>query len=244
MSKKEMDAVGNDGSYQVKKSRKLNIFAFIACILASFLIWIYVMNTQNADYTKTFTLKVDVLNAEQLESDRDLAVYGILNKDVTVTIRGKKTDVRKYIEKDFRAYLDLSNIKGKGQIITLNTVVETPSAALTVVSVEPASVEVYVDTPMSKVLVPKPTCPGDSGGRIGLALAADTPTVEISGPASYIEKIAYAEVIIPYFDTYKAGDSITTSDIRLYGSDDKRLSTLYMTVLNDSFIVKVESVNE
>ena len=77
-----------------------------------------------------------------------------------------------------------------------------------------------------------------------LVIASDTPTLEISGPSTYIEKIAYAEVVIPYSDNYKVGDSVTTSGIRLYGSDDKIISTLYMTVANDSFIVKVESINE
>jgi YbbR domain-containing protein len=243
MSQNEKHVAGDDGSYEIKKNRKLNILAFVACIFASFLIWIYVMNTQNTDYTKTFTLSVDVLNAEQLEEDRNLAVYGVPSKDVTVTIRGKKSDVRKYIEKDFRAYLDLSSVKQKG-LITLGTVVETPSAALTVVSIEPSGVDVDVDTPMSKVLVPTSKCLGENGDKIILELAADTPTIEITGPSTYIEKIKRAEVVVPYSDTYKVGDSVTTSGIRLYGEDDSLLSTLYLTVVNDSFIVKVVSINE
>ena len=243
MSQKEKYVAGGDGSYEIKKNRKLNILAFIACIFASFLIWIYVMNTQNADYTKTFTLSVDVLNAEQLEADRSLAVYGVPNKDVTVTIRGKKSDIRKYIEKDFRAYLDLSSVKQKG-LITLGTVVETPSAALTVVSIEPSGVDVYVDTPMSKVTIPTPKCLGENGDKITLELSAETPTIEITGPSTYIEKIKRAEVVVPYSDAYKVGDTVTTSGIRLYGEDDSLLSTLYLTVVNDSFIVKVVKINE
>lgn len=240
--KKVNESAVNDGSYEVTKNRKLNIFAFIACILASFLIWIYVMNTQNADYTKTFMLNVDVLNAEQLDAERNLSVYGIPDKAVTVTIKGKKTDVMKFVEKDFRAYLDLSAIKQKGAT-TLNVSVETPSAALTVVSVEPTGVEAYVDTPMSKVLVPTPKCAGGNDQKVSLSLSPDTPTLEISGPSSYIEKISYAEVVIPYSNSYTYGDMVTTSDIRLYGSDDKELSKLYMTFVNDSFIVKVELLN-
>ena len=243
MSQNEKHVAGGDGSYEIKRSRKLNILAFVACIFASFLIWIYVMNTQNADYTKTFTLSVDVLNAEQLEADRSLAVYGVPNKDVTVTIRGKKSDIRKYIEKDFRAYLDLSSVKQKG-LITLGTVVETPSAALTVVSIEPSGVDVYVDTPMSKVTIPTPKCLGENGDKITLELSAETPTIEITGPSTYIEKIKRAEVVVPYSDAYKVGDTVTTSGIRLYGEDDSLLSTLYLTVVNDSFIVKVVKINE
>ena len=240
-NKNEKEYVGADGSYQVKKSKKLNVFAFIACVLAALLIWIYVMNTQNDGYTKTFSLKVDVLNAEELLEERDLSVFDIPKKDVTITIRGKKTDVQKYIEKDFRAYLDLSTIKEKGDT-TLNVAVETPSAALSVVAVEPSSVNVYVDTMTSKVLVPNVKCVKED--KLALSLAPDNPTIEISGPTTYIEKISYVEVVIPYSETYNVGDSVTTSDIRLYASDDTRVSTKYMTFLKDSVIVRVELINE
>ena len=76
--------------------------------------------------------------------------------------------------------------------------------------------------------------------KLSLSLSPDTPILEISGPSSYIEKIAYAEVVIPYSESYSFGDVVPTSDIRLYGADDKELSKHYMTFLNDSFIVKVE----
>ena len=241
MSKKEKETVGTDGSYQVKKNKKLNIFAFVACVLASFLIWIYVMNTQNDDYTKTFTLAVKVTNAEDLQRESGLSVYGIPDKSVTVTIRGKKTDVRKYSEKDFRAYLDLSAIEEKG-MINLNVSVESPSAALNVVSVDPAGVDVYVDKKLIKIFEPIPKCEED--GKLSLSIASDDPTVEISGPSTYLDKVVYAEVYVPYSDTYGVGDSITTSDIRLYSEDGKELSDLYMTFSKESLVVKVESINE
>jgi hypothetical protein len=97
---------------------------------------------------------------------------------------------------------------------------------------------------MSKVIVPRPTCGSANDGKLILSLAADTPILEISGPSSYIEKISYAEVVIPYSDYYSIGDNVTTSDIRLYGSDDKELSKEYMTFLKDSFVVKVEQIHE
>ena len=240
-NKTEKDFTAGDGSYQVKKNKKLNIFAFIVCVFVAFFVWVYVMNTQNDDYTKTFTLDVEVLNSEALLEASNLSVFGIPNTNVTVTIRGKKADVRKYIEKDFRAYLDLSSIKKKGAM-ALGVGVETPSASLSVVNVEPASVNVYVDTMTAKVLVPTPK--SDNPDKLVLSLAADNPTIEISGPSSYMEKIASAEVYVPYSKTYNVGDSVTTTDIRLYGSDDEQLPTLYMTFLNESVIVKVDMINE
>ena len=198
------------------------------------------MNTQNDGYTKTFTLSVEVLNANELLDDKGLSAYGLPENSVTVTVRGKKSDVRKYVEKDFRAYLDLSKIDRKG-LVTLDVSVETPSALLNVVTIDPPSVSVYVDTMVTTVFVPTPLCEDD---KVLVSLPEDSRTIEISGPSSYVDKIAYAEVVIPYSADYKAGDSVTTSDIRFFSADETRISDVYMTFDKKSFVVKVEVVNE
>ena len=43
----------DDGSYVVKKSRKLNIFAFVVCFLIALVIWIYATNTEDKNKTET-----------------------------------------------------------------------------------------------------------------------------------------------------------------------------------------------
>ena len=45
--KKHTELMDDDGSYVVKKNRKLNIFAFILCLLVALLIWIYATNLEN-----------------------------------------------------------------------------------------------------------------------------------------------------------------------------------------------------
>lgn len=42
MKKKERTV--QDGNYVVKKSRKLNVFAYVLCVLISLIIWLYVAN--------------------------------------------------------------------------------------------------------------------------------------------------------------------------------------------------------
>ncbi len=39
----------NDGSYVVKKSRKSNILAFIACVLIAFVVWAYAVYTEDGE---------------------------------------------------------------------------------------------------------------------------------------------------------------------------------------------------
>ena len=241
-NKKDKDTAYTDNSQIRKKTKRLNVFAFIACFLISCLIWIYVMNTQNDGYTKTFTLSVDVLNADVLLKNKGLTVYGVPEGNITVTIKGKKTDVRKYVEKDFRAYLDLSKIEKSG-LITLDVSVETPSALLSVVTVDPPSVNVFADTNITKVFTPTPICEA-SDGKVLVSLPEDSRTFEISGPSTYVDKIAYADVVIPYSDKYKPGDNVTTTDIRLYNAEETILPSTYLTFSRNSLIVKVEVINE
>ena len=50
MSKRrEREIVSDDGTYVVKKNRKMNIVAFVLCFLVSLVIWIYATNTENKD---------------------------------------------------------------------------------------------------------------------------------------------------------------------------------------------------
>ena len=240
-NKAEKELMNEDGLYQVKKSKKVNIFAFIVCVLASCLIWIYVMNTQNTEYTKTFTLGVDVINAEELLKDSNLSVYGVSKRNVTVTIKGKKSDVRKYSEKDFRAYIDLSTIEKKG-LMTLNVAVETPSAALSVVTVDPTAVEVYADTMTTKTLALMPRC--EEEDKLVLSLGAEDVSVKVSGPSTYMENLSYAAVYIPYSEKYSVADNVSTSDIRLFSADDTELSSLYMTFSKETVVVRVDSIYE
>jgi YbbR domain-containing protein len=241
-NKKEKDIAYNEGSSHRSKGGKFNILALIACVLTAFLVWIYAMNTQNVGYTKTFTLNVDVLNEAYLLEEKGLSLYGVSESSVTVTIMGKKTDVTKYVEKDFRAYLDLSKIDSKGSV-TIDVSVESPSSLLNVVSVEPSSVDVFVDYKISKTFVPTPLCE-DGDKEILVSLPEDLRSIVISGPSTYVDKIAYVEIVIPYSEDYYDGDSVNTSDIRLYGADDTRLDNTYMTFDKDSFVIRVDDVNE
>ena len=184
--------VYEDGSYVVKRSKKLNILAFILCVVASFFVWLYVMNTQNSNYTRTFTISVEVVNEDALLRDTGLSVFGANKEKAIVTIQGKKADVQKYSEKDFRAYIDVSDIDEKGTY-PMSVVVETPAVTLSVVAVEPKTVSIYADYLETKTVNLIPYCFVEGE----LSLSVDKSQITISGPKSYIEKISYAKINIP-----------------------------------------------
>ncbi len=59
----------NDGEYVVKKSKKLNIIAFILCVFVSFSLWLYVVNTQDADYTRTVAASVVCVGSDSADKE-------------------------------------------------------------------------------------------------------------------------------------------------------------------------------
>lgn len=68
MSKrKQNENMENDGTYVIKKNRKMNIVAFILCFLVAFVIWIYSTNMEQKEaeeaVTNTASASVDVLKA-------------------------------------------------------------------------------------------------------------------------------------------------------------------------------------
>ncbi|MBO5415795.1 MAG: hypothetical protein J6A83_04120 [Clostridia bacterium] len=236
MQQEQMSVEG--GAYVIKKNKKLNILAFILCLLASFFIWVYVMNTQNSNYTKTFSIAIEVINEDKLLEERGLSVFGVPEFPVSVTIQGKKSDVQKFSEQDFRAYIDVSTLKEAGSA-SVSVAVETPTTAVSVMEVSPKTINIHVDS-LETVSVPIYAHPHEG---IGFEIN-DITHVEISGPKAYVEAIHEAIVEIPHSDDYSEGETVISSDIKIYDKNKKQLSSLYMEFGVESVSVKVVSVNE
>ena len=234
-------SASDDGAYVVKKSKKLNIIAFVMCLLVSFSIWLYVMNTQTSDYTKTFTITVEAINVDKLEDDTGLSVFGLSETQASVTLSGRKSDVQKYSEKDFRAYIDVSKINQVGYV-SLSVAVEVPSSDVKVMTVEPQKVTVYADYMKTKTI--SAACHVSDKDSTPYMLHLNFEQIEISGPATYIDQIDKAQVDVPS-GNYELGDTVSVGvdNIKFFSSTEKLHSSLYITVETQGINVKVTGVN-
>lgn len=183
---------GSDGSYVVKKNKNINILAFIGCILLAFIMWVYVMNVKMSDNTKTFSIVPDIKGESALLNDTGLSVFGTISDTVKITIKGTKAELQKYSEKDFKVYVDVSSVDETG-LTPLSVMVESPSAALTVVSVEPGIFAVMIDKRVTKE-VPLVVLPTKS--ESGLLLQPNVEKIKISGPQSYVERVVAARSFV------------------------------------------------
>ena len=208
-----------DGTYVVKSKKKVNILAFIGCFVLAFIIWIYVMNVKLYDNTKTFSIKMDIKGESSLLNDKSFSVFGASETLVKVTVQGSNADIQKFSEKDFRVYIDVSNIEKKG-VNFLNIVVETPSASISVISTDPIQTTVYVDEKVSNVKIPIKIT--DENGQTLSTNKYDVNVGEINlgGPKSYVDEISYAQV------------EVDTS--RYIDKDQKQLSISYIYFYNEN----------
>ncbi len=190
--RKQNAAEKSDGSYNVKKDKRINILAFIGCVLLAFVMWVYVMNVKMSDNTKTFSIVPDVKGESALLNDTGFSMFGTITDTVKVTIKGTKAELQKYSEKDFKVYVDVSSVEEAG-LTSLSVMVESPSAALTVVSVEPGFFTVMIDKMETKDIA---LTVYSSNDDTNVVLQPSEEYITVRGPKSYLDKITVARGVI------------------------------------------------
>jgi len=226
----------DDGSYVVKSNRKSNLVAFILCFLIAFCVWIYVMNIENGDYTKTFALSIEVVGEEELYQKTGLRVFED-SSTVTVaniTVQGTKVDVQKYKEQDFRAYIDVSSLTESGKA-SLGIHVETPTSTVKVISSDPTTIKVNVDY-FKRAEVELKIKKSE-----GIICAPDVSTITVSGPQDYVNQISYVQLVLSDRE-YELGERVELSDVKVYDEKNKLLSNLNLTFAPKTVTVTIQGV--
>jgi len=186
---------------QKKASKASNIIALAVCFVIAFLVWFYVMQTESPEYQETFVrVPVAVENVSQLTSVSKLSVISGWDHTVSVTVKGRKSDIAKISEKDLRLYVDVSGFDRSGeQSVEVKAVIP---GLLQLVSVSPATVSIVVDEVITKEVPVSPKinqAKYDVDSELGEPKA--TPEfVEVTGPKSVVEQIESASVSLSLGD--------------------------------------------
>ena len=253
------DPEGGSESVSVNKTRKkkLDLMPKILCFLFAVFIWIYMVNLNDTDIEETFTLTVEIVGEDALHQS-GMAIYGMDNREVVITVKGSNRDLRKYTEKDYKVTVDVSSITSSGKHnIKLNFVPPTNSS-IEVVKTEPSSISLYSDVNLEKE-IPMKVELGDviTYQNAEPILTQSAQTVKIMGPNAIIDKIDYAV----YHINGDLDSSVIYSGFTLefFGSDNAKIplesyeyidySTKDITVnvdvlLHRTIPIKVEIVGE
>ncbi len=219
------EKINGDVTYNAKKNKRMNILAFVGCVLLAFIVWFYVMNVKMSDYTQTFSVDLDIKGESTLLSETGYSVFMAGNDLVKVTIQGTKTEIQRYSYKDFKVYVDVSDVDETG-MIPLNIAVETPSTNTNVVSLDPVVATVMIDIKTDKQMTLE-ALPHDSEAKVNLVLNESTFTV--TGPKTYVDKIASATVTVNVNESDIGKEYNYSADISFFDENGAVIAPAYLT---------------
>ncbi len=102
----EHDKTNSEGDYTVKRNKKADIIARIVCVILAIFIWIYAVSSSNTTYTQPFDAIPVAMTGTANGYTVDVSDTPIT---VTVTVMGRRRDVRKVSSDDIKAEIDLGS---------------------------------------------------------------------------------------------------------------------------------------
>lgn len=222
-----------------KHAKHMDIVIKILCVAVAFVMWIYVMMVESPEYEETFShITVELINTDNLVSERDLAIYNGYGTMIDVTISGKKSVISKIGEADIVATADVSTISGDGGRYNCKINVDVP-AGCQVVGMSQETVSVYLDK-ASQISVAL----SEQRENTNLPEGAFTGTIEfpvdminVTGPSNVLAKINKAVVVLDLSGVTKT--TTLTEDVKLYDRNGNEIISPYIDYYPKSVTVDV-----
>lgn len=236
-SKYEAHADEQTGDYAVRTSRAQDMVARILCALAAIMLWLYVMSIDSPDHERTFTgVLVNIENEVQLANNYNMSVISGYDNTVSVTVKGKKSDIDRYASSDISAFVDLLGVSGSGRH-SLEVAAAAP-AGLTVLEISPNTISVYTDQVASKTVPVDVNLHYTMESTYGLGIPeTNIEQVQVSGPAGVLDTIAYARAEL---DLGQVTTSMTQRvPLKLVGEGGEEITNPYIRCDTTDVLVEV-----
>ncbi|MBO5453393.1 MAG: hypothetical protein J6A69_05440 [Clostridia bacterium] len=216
--------------------------AKIVSVLIAVLTWMYVVSVENPKTEIAFRdIPITVLNESRL-SDYGLKLIDPGEKEISVRVEGRRSDVAMVNAKDITATIDVSKINISGKYM-VDVDVSTDVEGITVRKTDFQKTEVYVDAVRSinknvniktEGLAKESYIPGEPVGSLE--------SIEITGPSGVVNKIAAATAVI---NISEADAKITRiCPIKLYDLSGDEIDTRYLSMSAESITVNIEVSRE
>lgn len=221
-----------------ENGKRENIVVKILCVLAAFVLWIYVMKVESPEYEQTFgRIVVDLTNTETL-SENDLAIYNGYGTMIDVTLSGKKSVVSKLTEADIIATADMSTITSGSGRYDCKVTVDVP-AGCQLVGMSQETISVYLDqaTQISVDLTERRENTKLPDGCYTGTIDFPVDKITVSGPSRYLEQIEKAVVQLDLSGV--TGTTIMTQKIYLEDSYGRRVENQYIQYYPQEITVEI-----
>lgn len=203
-----------------------NLVAWILCLVAAFVMWIYVMAVESPEHEQIFShLPVELTGTETL-SENELAVYSGYGTMIDVTLSGKKSVVSRLSERDIVVTADLKNITEGGRY-NCKVMVDVP-AGCKLAGMSQNTISVYVDQAMTVTVDLT-----ERRENTNLPEGCYTGTVEfpvdkitVTGPRNVLVRVAGAQVTLDLADVTRT--STLNAPVTLVNSKGEEMQSPYI----------------
>ncbi len=221
-----------------KASRVSSIIALIVCFMVSFVIWLYVMQTENHEYEETFTrVPIVISDVGELSESSNLSVISGWEQRVSVTVKGRRSDIVNYSDNDINAFVSVAGITHNGTY-NLDISVELPDG-LQLVGIAPTATQVTVDEVGTKTV---PVVAKITGVKHAADCELGEPVanpaeISVTGPVSVLEKITSASVELELGQI--SGSVVVVAPFKLVNKNEEAVENPYVTASVNSVTVTV-----
>lgn len=231
----------------MKKKIFNNLLLKILSVFAAVLLWLVVVNINDAVTSKPFTgIKVNVINTDVLTEQGQMCRVDEGTDTVDIVVYARRSVVNSLKKSDFTATADMKKNLRYGNMVSID-VACTASNAADINRIEQSRANVLVDiensvTEQFKVSVKTTGSP--SAGLVPGPSVPEQTLVEITGPESVVKRIktVRAEVSIVGI----TGTAVRTCRLKLLDSDEVEIDGTYLDYIgkeDDSFSVTVTTLN-
>lgn len=200
----------------MKKRMESDLLLKILSVVFAFLLWMFVINTDNPVIKKTFNdVPVDMLNEQVLEELNQ--TYKIESGDtVSFTVKGKKDVVDRLTKADFKATADVSSMSDVHAILIRVEALRYKSQLD--IDTGGATVKVVLEDVKSDQIPVVVEVNGEPASGYTVSTQTATPNlISVSGPKSVVSRIKQIVAVVDVSGLKK--DVTMTQNVKCYDED-------------------------
>ena len=206
----------------------------VLAVVISVVFWLVIVNVDDPEKTLTFTVQVNIENADYLINQGK--TYEVLNGSDTVkfTATAKRSIIEKMTEGDFEVTADMKDIVNMSEVPI--TITPTKYSNQITLSKKTMYVQLNVEDLQTKTFDLEVETTGKiTSGYTMSDLTATPSKVTVSGPASVVESIEKASVAVDVSSVDE--DFEKEADIILYDEKGKKIDVSRLTLNREKAIV-------
>lgn len=205
----------------MRKRTESDLLLKIIAVIFAFLLWMFVINTDNPVIKKTFSdVPVDMLN-EQVLDDLNQTYKIEAGDTVSFTVKGKKDVVDRLTKSDFRATADVSSMSDVHAILIKVEALRYKSQLD--IDTGGATVKVVLEDVKSDQIPVVVNVKGKPASGYTVSSQTATPNlISVSGPKSVVSRIKQIVAVVNVAGVKK--DVTMTQSVKCYDEDGDEVS--------------------